>query len=289
MADNMDEEQLGTPQNSQSVNPSDEIIPTADKKSINPNQAAENMEVHKHPHHITHKKKWGEYLLEFFMLFLAVFLGFIAENVREHEVEKKHEKVFIKSLLEDLKLDTVTFTKNANNFDLILEKDDSLVHLLNSRDVKNYGSELYYFERLSTRSIPLAINDATFQQLKNSSGFRVISNNEVSKKITEYYNQLIFINYLQQLELIESEDFRKLAIDVFDPVIFNSIISADNSVMRPVGNPALLTYDIQVLRRLSGMVAYHRNSKFASSKSQNDMKIAAAELIALIKREYQFD
>ena len=42
----------------------------------------ENMEVH-HPHHVTHKKKWGEYLLEFLMLFLAVFLGFLAENWRE--------------------------------------------------------------------------------------------------------------------------------------------------------------------------------------------------------------
>jgi len=26
------------------------------------------MEVHKHPHHVTHKKKWGEYLLEFSLL-----------------------------------------------------------------------------------------------------------------------------------------------------------------------------------------------------------------------------
>ena len=41
------------------------------------------MEVHKHPHHVTHKKKWVEYVLEFVMLFFAVFLGFIAENIRE--------------------------------------------------------------------------------------------------------------------------------------------------------------------------------------------------------------
>ncbi|MEP6713380.1 MAG: hypothetical protein ABJA37_13220 [Ferruginibacter sp.] len=27
------------------------------------------MEVQKHPHHVTHKKKWGEYLLEFFYAF----------------------------------------------------------------------------------------------------------------------------------------------------------------------------------------------------------------------------
>ena len=40
------------------------------------------MEVH-HPHHVTHKKKWSEYLLESFMLFLAVFLGFIAPKISE--------------------------------------------------------------------------------------------------------------------------------------------------------------------------------------------------------------
>jgi hypothetical protein len=45
-----------------------------------------DMEVHKHPNHITHKKKWSEYLLEFLMIFLAVFLGFIAENFRENYV-----------------------------------------------------------------------------------------------------------------------------------------------------------------------------------------------------------
>ena len=45
------------------------------------------MEVH-HPHHPTHKKKWSEYIIEFVMLFTAVTLGFFAENVREHQVEK---------------------------------------------------------------------------------------------------------------------------------------------------------------------------------------------------------
>ncbi len=49
-----------------------------DRISQNPKiiikEQIETMEVH-HPHHVMHKKKWGEYLLEFFMLFLAVFLG----------------------------------------------------------------------------------------------------------------------------------------------------------------------------------------------------------------------
>src|ERR1700712_4200206 len=81
---------------------SNEIIPVEDTESINPIQQTENMEVHKHPHHITHKKKWPEYLLEFLMLFLAVFLGFVAENIREHIVEHDRSKEYAISLLQDL-------------------------------------------------------------------------------------------------------------------------------------------------------------------------------------------
>ena len=58
--------------------------PTEDENVAEPStinhQPSTNMEVHKHPHHVTHKKKWGEYLLEFFMLFLAVFLGFVGRH-----------------------------------------------------------------------------------------------------------------------------------------------------------------------------------------------------------------
>ena len=86
MADNMDEEHLDNTTNNQSENLPDEIDPIKVSDPINPNQETE-MEVQKHPHHVTHKKKWTEYLLEFFMLFLAVFLGFVAENISEGVVE----------------------------------------------------------------------------------------------------------------------------------------------------------------------------------------------------------
>jgi hypothetical protein len=60
-----------------------------------------NMELH-HPHHPTHKKKWSEYIIEFIMLFTAVFLGFVAENIREHAVEQNRAKEFAASLVHDL-------------------------------------------------------------------------------------------------------------------------------------------------------------------------------------------
>ena len=64
MADNIEEEKSEIPTDTQSENLSDNNIPNKDIETISQNQETENMEVHKHPHHVTHKKKWGEYLLE---------------------------------------------------------------------------------------------------------------------------------------------------------------------------------------------------------------------------------
>ena len=62
------------------------------------------MEVH-HPHHPTHKKDLKEYFLEFFMLFLAITLGFFAENIREHYIEKQREIKYIQNIHQDLQKD----------------------------------------------------------------------------------------------------------------------------------------------------------------------------------------
>src|SRR5512138_2043756 len=67
------------------------------------------MEVHAHTH--TKRKKWTHYLWEFLMLFLAVFAGFLAENQREHYVEHKREKQYMRSMVSDLAADTATINR----------------------------------------------------------------------------------------------------------------------------------------------------------------------------------
>ena len=77
-----------------------------------------------------------------------------------------------------------------------------------------------------------------------------------------------------------------MAIDVFHPILFNDIVMTDNTVIRPPGNPALLTYEPQILIRLAGMVSYLRNTKLGLAKAETEMKEAARELIGLIEKEY---
>ena len=63
------------------------------------------MEVHHHPDLHHKRKNFKEYFLEFLMLFLAVILGFFAENIREHFGDKKKERQYMVSMVEDLKAD----------------------------------------------------------------------------------------------------------------------------------------------------------------------------------------
>src|SRR5215467_10737557 len=90
----------------------------------------ENMEVHKHPHHVSHKKKWGEYLLEFFMLFLAVFLGFFAESIRENISNNEHAKLLTEQLIKDMKADTLNLQRVIDYETEQRSKMDTLFFLL---------------------------------------------------------------------------------------------------------------------------------------------------------------
>src|SRR5438045_4515296 len=108
---------------------STEDINISEPQTANDQLQTENMEVHKHPHHVTHKKRWTEYLLEFFMLFLAVFLGFIAENIREHVVEHDRSKEYAISLAEDLHNDTTSINIQRRSGKIYIAIADSLLAL----------------------------------------------------------------------------------------------------------------------------------------------------------------
>ena len=64
------------------------------------------METHAHHLHKAPSNGWKHYFFEFFMLFLAVFCGLLAENWRESYVEGKRELEYMKMMVEDLKSDT---------------------------------------------------------------------------------------------------------------------------------------------------------------------------------------
>jgi CDP-glycerol glycerophosphotransferase (TagB/SpsB family) len=109
------------------------------------------MEVHHHPH--VEKKNFKEYFLEFLMIFLAVTMGFFAEQMRESVADHNREKEFMKSMLEDLKTDTAKINSFSMQANVALTQMDSLIHLMQSRDRAKYGKTMYYFGRTITTKL----------------------------------------------------------------------------------------------------------------------------------------
>ena len=87
------------------------------------------MEVHHHPD-LHHKPKpLKEYLLEGLMIFIAVMLGFIAENVREAITDHEHVKELTSQLVRDMKADTAQLNR-IRAFELtIYAANDSVIRL----------------------------------------------------------------------------------------------------------------------------------------------------------------
>ena len=135
----------------------------------------ENMEVHKHSHHVMHKKKWPEYLLEFVMLFLAVFLGFLAENIRENSVERQRAKEYIFSFYEDLKKDIATFSR-ISAFDDLKEAELKNIFCCYDTLSKNWKNTSCLIPLInnSRTNYSIAFSNGTLQQLKNAGGFRLL-------------------------------------------------------------------------------------------------------------------
>src|SRR5580698_1922100 len=106
------------------------LIPSPKIELTDPDK--ETMEVHHHPD--VEKKGIKEYLLEGLMIFLAVFMGFIAENIREDYTEHKKAEAFAATMVSDLKEDTALLKDYIAYYNLARMNVDTLMHLISTTD-----------------------------------------------------------------------------------------------------------------------------------------------------------
>ncbi len=149
-----------------------------------------NMETHAHHLHKAPGKNWSHYVFEFFMLFLAVFCGFIAENQREHMVEHHREKQYAKMLLTDIQEDT-TFINvmTTSNIDLMKGLDSLALALdtLTTYDNVHVSQVYRLFYTWGYTSYIVKFSGRTISQLRSAGGMRLIRKQNVSDAINIYY------------------------------------------------------------------------------------------------------
>jgi len=166
----MDEERPdeGNPQDENSIPGSN-----ADNEMSEPEPIQnEIMEVHHHPDLKHKKKRWTEYFLEFLMIFLAVTLGFLAENLREHISEKERAEVFAQSLIADFKADTSSLHQLIFYTEEKMRRIDSLDKNLSATRSRTNDSLLYNTILYIISTFQFDNINGTYEQIKNSGSMR---------------------------------------------------------------------------------------------------------------------
>lgn len=145
------------------------------------------MEVH-HPHHSGHNKNWKGYITEFLMLFLAITLGFFAENIREKYVESHREMEYMMPMVQDLKEDTSRLNQSIALSSVKANDMDSLIRNIYTKPYNDSSLRVMYylFRKYMAAGTDVSFSQRTIDQLINSGNLRLIKDISISDSILLY-------------------------------------------------------------------------------------------------------
>ena len=283
MAENTDEEHIDTPKNIEAENPAAQVTVTNDNESINPNQETENMEVHHHPD-LHHKpKKWKEYFLEFLMIFLAVTLGFFAENIREHISEHKNAKILSKSLIEDIEQDTAFLTKAIIFSNAKITGCDSLLSMLLLPRNEWNDTSFYRYLSFVSPSNPFFPTDGTYKQITTSGSLKYFDQTIINQ-LNAYDVQLKKAMYWAE---VEDKSLWLLGDIAFTGV--NVQAMADIRFNLPMTHKMFIKIPDEQIDRFANLVAAVKTYRMKTLIQYKQQLTLADKLIESLKKEYRLE
>jgi hypothetical protein len=250
------------------------------------------MEVHHHPDLHHKKKNFKEYFLEFLMIFLAVTLGFFAENLREYIKDKNEITQNIKSVLSDLESDVFHFNIALDGNTYSYSISDSLVNLLHT-DISN-TSQIYKYARAVTGNINyFYTNSKTFDQMKAAGVLKLIRPRNLLDSLGLYYETFQLLSSQDDYVRLKNDVVCKDNYLLFDTYVFSQMkVGYDRwnrshtIVQPPLGHAALLSSDAQTINQVALNYYYLAAAEKFDCIAAGNQKKLAERLIALIKEDY---
>lgn len=225
------------------------------------------------------------------MLFLAVTLGFFAENMREENVEHHREIEYIKSMIQDLNKDTANINNTVKRFENISLCFDTILQIFDKSTISFSQTWSNNFVKIIKGGYPdYYYTDRTLQQLKNSGSMRLIKNQIVSNAIVDYDNAnkdfMTEDGYLSHIQQQATEcafkvwSFKRLHQKLNSYQWFNKNIPEDNYWI--IKDKATLEYFYNILSQFRESENFQKNNLVKLQKQ-------AIELISLLNNEYHLE
>ncbi|HET7002807.1 MAG TPA: hypothetical protein VFI33_15890, partial [Puia sp.] len=171
-------------------------------------------------------KKLKDYLQEGLMIFVAVVMGFLAENVREAISNREKEGQYMRSYIKNLQQDSMMLEHHISDNNHKIIYLDSLISF-SRKDIStapNRATFYYFCIRTVGYYSEFSNNDATFLQLTYSGGLRLIKKDHVADSIAEYAARLKNIYGAEGVYAKATEAATMAALEVLDfTVVYDSI------------------------------------------------------------------
>jgi hypothetical protein len=236
------------------------------------------MEVHHHPQ--VEKKNFKEYFLEFLMIFLAVTLGFFAENLREHFAEERSANRYLQSLKLELQHNKNVFYEADSLYKSRLPIEDSIVKIFKA---KKENADLPTMARIisnSRRQYSAPIELSAYNELVNSGGLKYLDNRLLKNSLARYEGLI--------------EDFK-----TYNTVVNNYMLSAFPGITstedlsdiintKPNHIPFMMPYpelSEKERREITNYYAYHFVRTYADLKNIDKLIDANNNLLNIIEKE----
>jgi hypothetical protein len=189
---------------------SKEFAENENKESENPSTDSD-MEIHHHPQ-LEHKKKhWKEYFLEGLMIFIAVMMGFIAENIREGITNRQHVRELVSQLVQDLKSDTSQLN-TMYQFETEIKDANGELTILLQQPLK--GLNIDRLQQLIIQSHNLWIyypSAGAIAAIKSEIHLKQFSSSKMIGLIAGYEKHIDLIHTVQEITL----QYQRMYIDPF--------------------------------------------------------------------------
>jgi hypothetical protein len=248
-----------------------------------PKSEIETMEVHHHPE--VEKKSFKEYVLEGLMIFLAVMMGFIAENVRENITNDEHVKQLTMQLVGDLKNDTANLQENIIYERTLNKREDSLFTLLQQplKKIDTKRMQLLISKNYNVKLFYPSLGAIT--AIKNELHLKQFSKSKISTYITGYEGRA---NVLKELENIQKSNLTNYLAtffkDHFTPVNMYALLHDQpvvNGEMRNLAQDDITKLDVEIamIQAFNGdMISYDKK-----------MKQDAVNLMKYVTKQYDLE
>ena len=254
------------------------------------NSPLTTMEVHHHPE--VEKKGFKEYILEGLMIFLAVTMGFFAENLREtiSDNQKIHE--YMQSMVSDLQSDITLYRSSVDFNQKSAQMIDTIINSLTAN--KNNKAKVYFMARtLTTGASVIAPNAKTFEQMKSSGTIRLVSYQRIADSIASYYQWVKKFDYWSELQRQRLNDLLNSNDKIFNAALFYSIIkekrNSEKSVPELRDNPKLVSSDPVLINTVIMRYQYYYGMLNIMNQYASKASLQASQLIKLLKKEYNLE